>query len=549
MLGPLLVPPSNLNDEYVPSPEVLACLPDARNENPPGEQVESLIPGPVLRAAKTSDIRILRGLLQHGFPPTNYIVGPLNNPWESSLISAVLAGPDFDEHVKMLVDHGAKPNGFPTACYRVASTRFIRGRSPEDTWTAGCYLKDRFRAMADVRPSLLAADPTADLTEAELQKRRKSRSRFWAEVDFPRTDYPINNPTSSLSAAIEVANTRIYAYLAANGADEDAWTDSQKYHLLADDLPPSYFAIESPLFIAIMTENRDALQFLLERRHKPDIFPMVLATRCLNPIMTTIAKPNPWLDGFDLLAPHADLSLLTPIFRCHLLHFATATHDLSLIKHVVSALGGPAAVRCVPPTSLGHTLLHVASLPIDESVVNMHSRQIYLSIHEFRTTDERWEPMRLVVTPTPTRASIRGGGFARGQSSRTRGGSWMRRFRPTSFRDLSLKEHEAQAAVLIYLMDSGAVLPERLAEKDFHGNTVLHYLVAVRNPNYEILEALRSRVAYENGDSHMSEPAGVRLWSGIENIHGFTAEDLDTHGRATRAEIDDRELAPFWSDD
>lgn len=144
--------------------------------------------------------------------------------------------------------------------------------------------------------------------------------------------------------------------------------DARKYAPLTDDLPSSYFVVESPMLASIKSENKSALQFLLDRGHKPDMVPMVLVTRCMSPLMATLAKRNPWFEGFDLLAPHADLSLLTPILRCHLLHFAVATLDLALIKHVVNTMGGPAAAQAVPPTALGHTLLHVASLPIDDSV-------------------------------------------------------------------------------------------------------------------------------------------------------------------------------------
>lgn len=542
-IGPPLVSPSDPDDEYVPPPQILAFLPDPRNGHPPGEQSDVEIPGPVMRAAKIRDIRILKGLLQHGFPPTNYIVGPLSCPWKSSITDALLAGPDFDSHVKLLIDYGGNPDGFPRVCFRVASTRFLRGRALQDTRMDGCALRDRPEAMADVSPIQFRANQTATISEAELEYRRKSRCRFWAEPNFPRSDYPTNNPSHALSAAIKTGNMAIYEYLVGHGADESAWIDARKYVPLTDDLPASYFVVESPMLSSIKTENKSAVQFLLDRGHKVDTFPMVLVTRCMSPLMATLAKHNPWLEGFDLLAPHADLSLLTPIFRCHLLHFAVATLDLALIQHVVNTIGGPAAAQAVPLTALGHTLLHIASLPIDDKVVNMHSQKIYSSIHEFRTTDERWTPQRLLSTPPPTLAEMRGRNRGRYTLPPRRiGGTSFLRRRPTSprFSNLSQAEREAQAAVLLYLLRSGSAPHNQLRRQDVHGNTVLHYLVSVRNPDYRLIQTLRESV-----------PSGedADIWSGIRNVYRFTAEDLDVDGRAAKVEYSERDHASFWNED
>lgn len=102
----------------------------------PNELFDVEVPGVVLRAAVIPDIRILRGLLPNGFPATNYIVGPIDGPWESALNSALLAC--LTDHVKLLLEHGANPDGFPAWYFDAASTRFLRGRASKDTVTAGC---------------------------------------------------------------------------------------------------------------------------------------------------------------------------------------------------------------------------------------------------------------------------------------------------------------------------------------------------------------------------------------------------------------------------
>ena len=398
--------------------------------------------------------------------------------------------------------------------------------------------------MTDVLPVQLRTDQAAPISETELEARRKSRCRFWAEPRFPRSNWPTNNPPHPLSAAIECGDTAIYEYLVDHGSDESAWLDIRKYAPLDDDLPASYFVVQSPMLTCIKNEDKSALQFLLDRKHRPDIFPMVLVTRCMNPLMVTLSKRNPWLEGFDMLAPRADLSLLTPIFQCHLLHFAVATLNLPLIQHVIDTIGGPTVAQAVPPTALGHTLLHIASLPIDDSVVNMHSRKIYLSIHEFRTTDEQWVPQRLLPTPPPSKEEIRrrGRGGRYPFSGRRVGGTFFFHSRQASprFSDVSEAESETQAAVLLYLLCSGSVPRSQIERQDLHGNTPLHYLVSIRNANYELIQTLRE---YDPSEQI------VDVWSGIKNFYGFSAADLDSESMVAKAFYRERDHAPFWNDD
>jgi hypothetical protein len=266
--------------------------------------------------------------------------------------------------------------------------------------------------------------------------------------------------------------------------------------------------------------------------------------------MATVAGPDPWLEGFDILAPYADASLLTPIYGCHVLHFAVSTLHLTLIKRVVEKLGGPAASRDVAPTALGHTLLHVASLPFDDTMVNMHSSKIYTSIHEFRNTDEAWTPQYLASTPPPTTAEMarargrgRGGrGGVRGMMGRGVGSSITRRYdRAARFWDVSEKERKAQAEGVLYLLSSSSVQRDQLAAQDMYGNTALHYLASIRNHD-ALIQTLRAE------DPGVSSP-DLDVWNGIKNVYGVTAEDLHQDGIAAAAQYRERDYAPFWNDE
>ena len=541
-----LQPPSNLQDEYVPPDDVLLYLPDRRNYPPntpfpPTDQFEVESYGPVLLAATIKDIRVLQGLLRHGFPPMNYIVGPVRGSWTSSLIRSLRAGPDFDSHVKLIVESGGTPDGFPLECFQTASSGFLRGRELYDNWICGAGMRLRSKAIADVLPAELRLNQTMALTDEELNDRRITRSRFWAEATYPRLNECSNNPPNALAVAIAKQNIPIYEYLVSQNSDESAWTNDQKYVPLSDDLPASYFVAESPMLVSIENEDTRSLEYLLSRGHKPDNFPMVLLTRCMNPIMSTIAKQEPWIEGFNMLAPYADLSLLTPIFRCHILHFAVATHELSLIQHVIHTMGGISAAKSVPSTALGHNLLHIASLPIQDSIVNMHSRKIWSSIHEFRTTSHDWEPQHLVPEPDSLmhesggRGRGRGRGFPKFVQSR-RGTLFLRRIRshPT-FRYLSSPEREAQAAVILYLIQHEIIPRSHLSSQDVHGNTALHYLTCVRNPDYDLIWKIREKALDD-------------IWSHVRNIFGFTAEELDEEGRIQQVEPGKCGPAPFWND-
>lgn len=581
MVGPPLISPDGPHLDYEPSAAVLATFPST-NPNlrhlpefsgPPKEQFDPEIPGVVLRAASIPDIRILRGLLRHEFPATNYIVGPLEGPWESALTNAIRAC--LPNHTKLLLEQGANPNGFPDRCFDVASTRFFRGRHPRETLTGGCYLRTRASTLDDMRRrNLGSASPESyygsGLTDSELEQRHRSRSRFWAEPDFPRIDYPTNNPMPALCVATKFHDQASYDLLVKFGADETAWiAPGQQTPLSSDDDPSSVdahassrWAVESPLLVAVSNRDVVMLRMLLDRGHKPEYFPEALVTRSMSALAAALSKHDPlaahehhqpWTVGFDMMAPKSDMSLLTPLFRCHVLHFAVATLDLNLIKHVTQVIGGDksaAALQQVPSTALGHTLLHIASLPIHDGVVNMHSEAVYLSSHEFRTTDTSWEPRKLSSEARSSPAAR--GGIMRGRRTGTWRGRGGRNMVPSTqpgpeSYDVPQNELRAQADVVIFLMQclqegassKGAQGQDELAKQDVHGNTPMHYLASIRNPDWELISQLVNQ--YPDGGTK-------KAWESLPNMWGFTAERLYDSGQAAKRTWD-QEYMSFWKNE
>lgn len=186
--------------------------------------------------------------------------------------------------------------------------------------------------------SQLVTDQAGPFTEKELAEHRRIRAVFWAEPDFPRTDYLTNSLQTSIAACAKVGSKTLIGFLAANGADEAGWESHCGKIPCASTA--SYLVVDTPLHVAVAVEDVTILQFLLSCGHKPDIFPRGLVTRCMNAVMSTITRTNPWLRGFDILALHSDLTLRTPIFGCQILHHAVGTSNLDVTKHVLTAMGG-----------------------------------------------------------------------------------------------------------------------------------------------------------------------------------------------------------------
>ena len=137
--------------------------------------------------------------------------------------------------------------------------------------------------------------------------------------------------------------------LVASRADIAGWISP------CDQMPtnvmPLYLGLETPLHMAVEAEDERMLQFLPYRHHKPDIFLPALETRPINAIIFTLTKRSLWHFGFNLLATYSGLKLRTPLFGCHILHFAVAALDLNLLQHTIDA-GDPQVICKFQSTAL-----------------------------------------------------------------------------------------------------------------------------------------------------------------------------------------------------
>lgn len=284
----------------------------------------------------------------------------------------------------------------------------------------------------------------------------------------------------------------------------------------------------------------------------PNVLPLASPTRCLPPLTSTIASCSPPnLSAYETLLAHpgTDPNILTPLFELHVLHFATATLSTDLLKLVAETT----PLSCVKASALGHTLLHVACLPLSDTHVQLFSEKVYRSVHDVRTLDAGWKRLKLTTSSSPNR------------DPQTQ---WLR----NTYRGpklpartaLELSDYfPAQTAMVEFLLGSGT---QDLGAKDIWGNTPLHYLASYRVVNEPLVTKLRERewerkksVGGDDDDDRvelsaargedMSTETGEQVWKGARNRWGWTPEDLYVDGRrADEGETEGQRglFRPFW---
>ncbi|MCJ1344737.1 hypothetical protein MMC31_002940 [Peltigera leucophlebia] len=461
----------------------------------------------IIRASKLPDRRVLEALLKLDSPqicPSSFLEAATAGYCTSALHAAIKAR--LPANVSLLLSHGADPNGLPPECFSDQSVRFLRFRHPR--WSAGIFpvVPPREDALA-----MLPHPQTDPLTEEEIDARRTTRARFWAEPSMPVFG-PSCEAMTALESAAAIGDIQIFDELLNAGADTAAWKWEHPYKSIHTEPSVSYLSILTPLHHAVEANQLIMIHHLLDLKFATNNFPLASITCALSPAMTAIASLN--LPAYHLLAPHSDLTLTTPIYNIHILHLAAATLSLDIFLQVAKTI----SLDTVPPTALLHTLLHIVCLPLNDSYINHHSAKCHSSIHELRCLDRNSRNETLHPHPPPNQ--------------------FLRR-RPNSspltppLPSLS-SDDSAQTALLLHLLHHTST---PLSAQDIHGNTPLHYLAGYRNVNNKLLQILLSE---ENGFGAES------VWAGSRNRWGFTPKELFEEGDEVK---ESEELyMPFWRD-
>ncbi|MCJ1471193.1 hypothetical protein MMC07_009841 [Pseudocyphellaria aurata] len=206
---------------------------------------------------------------------------------------------------------------------------------------------------------------------------------------------------------------------------------------------------------------------------------------------------TPNLEVYDILTAHSttDVWLRTPRYATHTFHSAAAHLSVGLLQHLAAAT----SLADAGTTALGHTLLHIICLPLDDTHLNVFARSIFRSVHHVRILSSTWRQTRLQAACP----------FLR---------------RP----GLSLE-------VAIHVLDQSSY--SMISTIDGLGNSALQYLAAHQTPNQGLIEYLRGREEQESVNSN--------TWKGARNAWGYTAEDL---WQDSQVAVKGRHMA-FWQDE
>jgi ankyrin repeat protein len=377
-------------------------------------------------------------------------------------------------NVKILLDAGANPDGVPLHILENHAALFLRFRPGIRSLENGSKdfaTRSEFLGLMDL-PQL------SNLTDEEVGDRCwDGLAPFWCEEGFtPSSFWKHGSSMHSLIEAARLGHIEDFDLLLEYGADASFW---MRPHLFVPEPPSSSsLCISTPIHAAIENGKHSMLRHILDLGFDPNAMALANPTRCVTPLMATILHHDRFdKESFNILSirPSINFEIRTPIYGVHVLHFAVAKLDLSMLRHVASFV----PLRNASTTALGHTLLHIACMPARNIQIQRQSDIIMRSIHE--TRDTRSVNDSNIVSPL----------------------------------DNSCLPHPSdlyvQSSVVRYLWDNGI---RDIESRDVHGNTALHYLAGCRAVNHLLLQWLYEfhevkQVWNESQNNHMATPADL----------------------------------------
>jgi hypothetical protein len=477
--------------------------------------------GPMIAAAGLQSSSVLRFLLERtqlledeenrsavlNQATDPYIGG--TNIWTTPLLRAIER--QRPENVRLLLAHGADPNGCCTQMQRNLS-RLVRR-----FWLAEASdLEERYPGElpfalsygAPIRATDVgeASEELVPLTEAEIEDRRtRFFPRFWTERHKNGLDYSRDDTLLNSVVRAGTSNPEILDLLLDGGADAQFWLQPDTNEQLRDEehLSPSALALSTPLHAAIVSNNFTMLRVLLDRGFNPNARATITGSLAIAPAQYAMITGR--LEACSILESHdqLDIGILTPVYRVHILHFATALLRLELMRAIDLPLSA------APITALGHTLLHVACMPYNGADVQT-SPKIEKSINDVRNLRDT----RYVVHPTensefdPSGVRIR-----RPQEGQPKSPQNSQRNIPNE-----LQQQEDICKHII--SELGAT---HIDLTDVHGNTALHYLAGAWFVNEVLICWMREQIG------------GEAVWTSAENMWGHTPLALWEDNQAERS--------------
>lgn len=420
----------------------------------------------------------------------------------SPIISATKA--HLPHNVRLLLDAGADPNAIDLVSMRDYSVRYIRGRHFREDINSTTACRARVFVLANAQQKRIT-NQVCPLTQDEIDERSRGFPRFWTEPNVPgqRLRRSLNRALTGLETAARAGSLEIFDMLRAAGADESAWVqevslDKRQYQVEDADWSISSLSTSSPVHEAIAAGQQSMLRHLLSTcEYSPNYRPYATPTVALPPLSYAIARCDLNDAGVqrclvDLLShPQLDANLCTPIFEVHPLHFATAHHDPELLSWLADFI--PGGYESAGTTSLGHTLLHIAALPLTAHQIVTRNPYVARSIHCARTLDSKWIYHRL---PSPLHMDFSLPEEVAYQNSPI---------------PMTVAQQQAQQATIRVLLEWGGI---DVRAKDVDGNTALHYLTGTLNMSEITLAMIRGM------------DGGEEVWSESKNGYGVTPRQM-----------------------
>jgi len=462
---------------------------------------------PLIAAAGLEDISILRLLLHKAESlddDSRWDVINLEHDhwmlntqkWPTPLLRAIER--QRPENVRLLLEHGADANGISD------KTQMDLARLDRRFWLSdklhhvGYFLYGGGTIQAEDVGTV--PHEYIPLTDDELTTRRSKIASFWKEPHKLDLDYSSDEMLLNSVVRAGTATPDILDQLLESGADASAWLAPGVADQLPDEehLTSSTLARSTPFHAAIASKNMAMLHALLERGFNPNARALITGSCALTPAQYAIVLGN--LEAYAVLeaSGRLDKSVVTPVFRVHILHFATAQLRLDLLEAANIPLSS------APVTALGHTLLHIACMPYQECEVQT-SAKVEQSIHDVRglrkaqyvghssatseydsfgrKIDWYWYPRDAVRAPAPYPIT----------------------------RDMTdeLPRQEEVCKLII-----AALGTEQIRAVDIHGKTALHYLAGSWFLSDSLISWMRTY------------PEGEFVWNNPENMWGHTPQAL-----------------------
>lgn len=430
-----------------------------------------------------------------------------------------------DDAVKTLLQSGSDPNGVSLYDISLHAAGFLRfGPSISEG-----SLPDPYLTAIHTREQILTAigrQQISAITQGEVEDRFEDCvGKFWTEPLLrPLAQIPRGDAVPAVVEAAQRGSIEVIDLLIDNGADVSFWLSRQTG--LPVPATVSSLAITTPLHSAIWSRNTGVLKHLLSCGFNPNAMPLAAITRCITPAMATISYCDPWNQAaWECLQKHPafDPGVRTPIFDVHILHFAAAKLSLPLLKAIVEAV----PLADAGTTALGHTMLHIVCLPLDERFVNWHSEPVYRSVHETRDLSELSGALkaRFGETQSNDYSTARDILDENDLSHSTFASPETTDHLPASSTESYFPD---QIAIIQYLYECNAA---NISKQDVHGNTALHYLASHCSVNHQLVTWLRS------------QDQGQQAWGGLKNRYGFTAQDILSSNEVA---VRNPKGQPFW---